>query len=322
MRGVLLIGLILLMGCAAKPYVSDAPRLPLLPEPAPMAAVSTVTVTAMLPEPEAQRLMASEPPSPETSPAAVLASAHAHARILPQRRYFDGAILRYPHVPGNVYRVTVGIDAPLTIIIPADQRYVMSAGLDQRWVLKVPEASQEPGQEYFLLLIAPAPKLTSRLTIITDRAAYFLEVVSQVGPGLTSISWDLPAVVAPADDFLAHGEYRVGYTIHVASGSPIWTPLQVWDVPRRHKTLILFPVERLTHEAPVLYVLGADGTKQLVNYRPRGQWYEVDRLFERGELRVGHDESAEVVQVVRSRDYRALRCPGQEGCPPLQGGLR
>jgi type IV secretion system protein VirB9 len=53
------------------------------------------------------------------------------------------------------------------------------------------------------------------------------------------------------------------------------------------KTYIRFPAIAAHVELPPLFVIGADGEAQLVNYRVRGQTYVVDQLFERGELRLG-----------------------------------
>ena len=40
-------------------------------------------------------------------------------------------------------------------------------------------------------------------------------------------------------------------------------------------------------EAPPLFVMGRNGDAQLVNYRVKGDWYIVDRLFDKAELRIG-----------------------------------
>lgn len=308
-----------LLGCAAT-LPPPAPRLELLPD-ADVAEPPTppATLQAFIPVEELTRLQASEPPHPAENPLTVITEANTRAAVLPTRGRFDGSIWRIPHVPGHLYQLTVGVDAPLTLIIPAGEEYLMSGGLDARWLLKIPE-TRTPGSDMHLLLIAPEPKLKGRLTLVTSKAAYMMEVRSQEKPGLVAVAWQLPSPQVPAarETFLAAGEYRTGYEVTVEAGQPIWTPAstQIWDVPRRGKTLIRFPDELQTTEAPVLYVLGPDGEKQLTNYRIRGAWYEVDRRFERGELRLGHDAHAEVVTITRGAGYQAFRCPGDTRCPP------
>jgi type IV secretion system protein VirB9 len=48
-----------------------------------------------------------------------------------------------------------------------------------------------------------------------------------------------------------------------------------------------------------LFVLGADGRAQLVNYRVRGRYYVVDRLFAAADLRLG-EKPQQVVRIARS----------------------
>ena len=50
---------------------------------------------------------------------------------------------------------------------------------------------------------------------------------------------------------------------------------------------------------PPLFVIGAAGDGQLVNYRFRSPYYVVDRLFGAAELRLGGDK-AQVVRIART----------------------
>lgn len=50
---------------------------------------------------------------------------------------------------------------------------------------------------------------------------------------------------------------------------------------------------------PPLFVLGAKDEAELVNYRVQGRYIIVDRLFERGELRLGAGKQARVVRIER-----------------------
>jgi type IV secretion system protein VirB9 len=50
---------------------------------------------------------------------------------------------------------------------------------------------------------------------------------------------------------------------------------------------------------PPLFVLGTDGDAELVNYRVRGNYYVVDRLFRAAELRLG-ERNQTVVRISRN----------------------
>lgn len=325
---LILVGLGWLGGCAGKgtppPVAPDLVAAPLIEAPATPPAV--VIGPTILPELELQALESSEPPwlsRPAENTLQVIQQANKRASRPPRREHFEGAIARLPHQPGFLYTLPVGVDAPLTVMIPADEELIMYQGLDtKRWVVKVPE-DHESGTPMYLLIAPREPKLKGRLTVVTTKAAYMMELQSQEHPGLAAVSWVLPAQAngKPRYDFLAPGEYRVGYKVEVLAGHPVWAPstqeIAVWDTGPRGKTLIRFPEAMLTHHAPVLYSIGPDGQRQPVNYRKRGLYYEVDQLMVQAELRVGHDDDAgaEVVRITRVAPYRAIRCPGASECP-------
>ena len=58
---------------------------------------------------------------------------------------------------------------------------------------------------------------------------------------------------------------------------------------------------------PPLFVIGGSGEAELVNYRVQGRYMIVDRLFERGELRLGAGKQARVVRIKREMPRRRGR---------------
>ena len=66
-----------------------------------------------------------------------------------------------------------------------------------------------------------------------------------------------------------------------------WRPLRVFD--DGSKTFIQFPPGLKSSEAPALFVVSSHGN-QLVNYRVKGDYYIVDRLFDEARLIVGEQE--------------------------------
>ena len=53
-------------------------------------------------------------------------------------------------------------------------------------------------------------------------------------------------------------------------------------------------------EMPPLFVIRPAGGSELVNYRVRGNYYIVDRLFAAAELRLGDKDSERRVRIVRT----------------------
>jgi type IV secretion system protein VirB9 len=70
-----------------------------------------------------------------------------------------------------------------------------------------------------------------------------------------------------------------------------------------HQTFIEFPANLGDGEAPPLFVIGADGKAQLVNYRVKGRYYVVDRLFAAAELRLG-GKHQQIVRIARDHGGR------------------
>jgi hypothetical protein len=79
--------------------------------------------------------------------------------------------------------------------------------------------------------------------------------------------------------------------------NPPWKPLRAFD--DGEKVYIQFPPGIAQGELPPLFVIGAQGDGQLVNYRFRSPYYIVDRLFGAAELRLGGDKG-DVVRIERT----------------------
>jgi type IV secretion system protein VirB9 len=86
---------------------------------------------------------------------------------------------------------------------------------------------------------------------------------------------------------------QLRFRYEITGDDPPWRPLRAFD--DTNKVYIEFPARIDQGEAPPLFVVGVNGDAELVNYRVRGRYYIVDRLFAAAELRLG----AEPQQIVR-----------------------
>ena len=178
-----------------------------------------------------------------------------------------------------------------------------------RWV--VGDTSSGAGDELRVnVLVKPIRSgLNTNLVITTSRRTYLLELTSTDQAWMASVSWDYPRdqmlalqrrnqtaqATVPIDTGLALENLRFRYAI---SGSqPPWKPLRAFDDGR--KVYIQFPAGIAQGELPPLFVIGAEGDGQLVNYRFRPPYYIVDRLFGAAELRLGGDKG-DVVRIERT----------------------
>ena len=77
-----------------------------------------------------------------------------------------------------------------------------------------------------------------------------------------------------------------------------WRPARAFDDGRQ--VFIEFPAGISQGEMPPLFVSGASGEAELVNYRVQGRYMVVDRLFAAAELRLGDRRTAQRVRIVRT----------------------
>ncbi|HEX7791447.1 MAG TPA: P-type conjugative transfer protein TrbG, partial [Afipia sp.] len=157
------------------------------------------------------------------------------------------------------------------------------------------------------------PDLTTNLVINTDRRTYLLELRSTEKTYMASVSWQYPQdqlialrrqadvadAATPIDSGIDLNKLRFRYAIE--GDAPPWRPTQVFD--DGSKVYIEFARGIPQGEMPPLFVIGADGGTELVNYRARQNYYIVDRLFAAAELRLGSD-SQQKVRIVRTDGWR------------------
>lgn len=115
---------------------------------------------------------------------------------------------------------------------------------------------------------------------------------------------------APVASGVAVQDLRFRYAI--GGDKPPWRPIRAFD--DGWQVFIEFPARLDQGEAPPLFVVGSEGDSQLVNYRVRGNYYIVDRLFAAAELRMG-TKKQQVVRISRTdgaADRRSAKRRGKK----------
>ncbi len=90
----------------------------------------------------------------------------------------------------------------------------------------------------------------------------------------------------------------LNFNYRIDGDKPAWRPLRVFDDGRQ--VFIEFPETIAQGEMPPLFVIGAGGEGELVNYRVSGHHLIVDRLFAAAELRLGDKHSVQKVRIMRA----------------------
>lgn len=90
----------------------------------------------------------------------------------------------------------------------------------------------------------------------------------------------------------------LNFRYEIEGDTPAWRPLRAFD--DGIKVYIEFPSGIRQGEMPPLFIVGAGGDPELVNYRARQNYYIVDRLFGAAELRLGDKNSERRVRIIRT----------------------
>ena len=122
---------------------------------------------------------------------------------------------------------------------------------------------------------------------------------------MASIAWTYPddallALRGTAGAPVAAGVAvdSLNFDYRIEGDNPPWRPVRAFDDGRQ--VFIEFPPAFGQGEAPPLFVVGDKGRAELVNYRIRGRFYVVDRLFAAAELRLG-ERRQQIVRIVSDR---------------------
>jgi type IV secretion system protein VirB9 len=225
-----------------------------------------------------------------------------------------GAVQVYPFADGSLYRLSTAPGRVSDIALqPGETLISVAAGDTARWVIGNTISGSGASQRTHVLVKPSAAGLATNLLIATDRRVYRVEIESDPRAAMASISWTYPedALLAlrvrqqAAQERVAAGVAveALNFDYRIEGDRPEWRPLRVFD--DGHQVFIEFPPALADGEAPPLFVTGEGGRAELVNYRVRGRYYVVDRLFTAAQLRLGEGRQ-QVVRIIRDGGPRAM----------------
>lgn len=307
-----------LSGCASHgkppPTISLDEPVQAQPLPDPPKPIEVVAV----PEPLALPAQLKPLPGVDAAPAAPepedekvrVSRANAEARIARTREGYVNAIQVWPFTDGALYQVYAAPGRVTVVSLqPGEELVTVAAGDTVRWIVGDTSSGSGDALRVNVLVKPIRSGLKTNLVITTSRRTYLLELTSTEKAWMASVSWDYPkdrmlalqrqaqaaSAAAPVDTGLSLENIRFRYA--VSGSNPPWKPLRAFD--DGEKVYIQFPAGIAQGELPPLFVIGAQGDGQLVNYRFRSPYYIVDRLFGAAELRLGADQG-DVVRIERT----------------------
>jgi type IV secretion system protein VirB9 len=296
-----------------------APALGAAVPPAPTSAVAG-PASPLIPEKRLPRYhrVVRDHQRYQPSPADMrIRSANSAATQEPNAQGFLNAVQVYPFTDGAIFHAYTAPGRVTDIALqPGEVLGSVAAGDTVRWVIGDTSSGSGDAKRTHVLVKPFTAGLSTNLVITTDRRIYYVALTSTAGSAMAALSWTYPADQLIA---LQKAAEKADAAVPIASGldvtqlhfdyaisgdMPDWRPLRAFDDGRQ--TFIEFPADIATGEAPPLFVVDAKGSAQLVNYRVKGRFYVVDRLFDAAELRLGLKHQA-VVRISRTADSALAR---------------
>jgi type IV secretion system protein TrbG len=246
---------------------------------------------------------------PDTRPPVARVDAANKAALQePTKSGYLNAVQLYQYNEGALYHLYAAPEQVTDIALqPGETLSAVSAGDTVRWVIG-DTTSGSGGERRVHILVKPfAPDLRTNLVITTDRRSYHLQLDSTASTAMAVVSWTYPQdAIAAAKRRLEDSREAVEQKVDlenvkfryaISGDNPPWKPVRAFD--DTNKVYIEFPRRIDQGEAPPLFVVGPEGNSELVNYRVKGNYYVVDRLFAAAELRLGQ-KSQQVVRISRT----------------------
>lgn len=203
---------------------------------------------------------------------------------------------------------------------PGETVIDINSGDTVRWKI-TPATMGNGANATTLLVVKPTDAgLVTNLSVTTNRRLYSIKLVSTQKNWIPVLSFDYPDdverqwatyrsqqakqvsnnVMPTTGQNLANLDF--GYQI--GGDSPNWKPVRVYT--DGSKTFIQFPSSSFAGEAPALVAKGSNGglfskaSTDLINYRPVGDRYVVDKVIDRASLIVGVGSSQTEVTITRT----------------------
>ena len=323
----LLVSASALAGCAttsARPpviaYDDPPPAIVATPAAEPPRPVEVVTIPEPLPlpgqlKPVSERVRPAEPADPSRR----VGDANAAARVQPVRDGFLNAIQQYPWTDGALYQVYTAPGQVTDIALQEGEQLVgagpVAAGDTVRWIIGDTISGSGATARVHILVKPTRPDLATNLVINTDRRTYHLELRATLTTYMASVSWTYPqdrlialagrnaAAASAAPAAIGVDVAALNFRYRIEGDRVAWKPVRAFDDGRQ--VFVEFSAGISQGEMPPLFVTGATGDAELVNYRVQGRYMVVDRLFAAAELRLGDRRNEQRVRIIRDDGRRA-----------------
>lgn len=220
----------------------------------------------------------------------------------------------FPYTDGSIYEVYAAPDRMTAIelapgeVITTDNGKPKAADTVQ-WVADTVTTGEGATRQTIVMVKPIISGIETNLLIPTNRHLYSILLRADTQAYMPLVAFNYPfdevrpgtersATSAASGDTerattaVAPEDMNFAYEIHGAK--LVWKPLRVFDDGA--KTYLQMPPSMKSWEAPALFVMDDGRAPELVNYRVKGDYYIVDRLFQHAQLRVGAKRFVDIIR--------------------------
>lgn len=220
----------------------------------------------------------------------------------PRKVKLKGATTVFNYRENAVYQVSSAVDYLTDIRLKPGESLTTppTSGDTVRWNIAVMESGKGENVVTHIILKPTEPDISTNLVITTDEHLYHLAIKSS-DVHMPAVSWTYPednekrmreAMLKKRLTEPTVSPQKLRFTYDISGSEYSWKPVRVFD--DRKKTFIQMPKDWKTREAPVLFILEDGEDPLLVNYRIEGDFYIVDRLFNKAELVLGKKKRVQI----------------------------
>ena len=225
-------------------------------------------------------------------------SSHVRSRVL------------FPYLESSIYEIYAAPDRMTAIELQPGEHLTTDndrpkAADTVEWIADAVTAGEGAEKRTIILVKPIVTGVETNMLIPTNRHVYHLLLRSDSQVYMPLVGFSYPFDEAKAKEDAAAAEAKVEesrekmtvppekleFNYRIKGSRVVWKPLRVFDDGT--KTYIEMAPERQAWEAPALFVMEGK-TPLLVNYRVKGDYYIVDRLFEHAQLRVGTRSAVDI----------------------------
>ncbi len=242
------------------------------------------------------------------------AEAREQARVKPKPADYLNGIQVFSFQHGAIYQVYAAPEQVTDLALePGEELISVSAGDTVRWMVGDTQAGSAKGQQAHILIKPLSTDISTNLVILTSRRSYYLELHAKHDAYMAGVTWTyednlmaslrprstaMPVKMTSNDNVVPDMPVleALSFQYKIKGDKPDWRPVRAFDDGQ--KVFIQFPLSISRTEAPPLFVKTDNGKSTMVNYRIKGRYYIVDRLFDEAELRLG-EKKQQVVKIIR-----------------------